>query len=308
MAKQTRGKSIPAKQRKEWLDAVESGQTTMSEIAKTTGRNIRTIQNQVGMASEQRDLSLARVDMFRSAVSKHQAGLLNAVSMLRGRLRVPPMDRFTDLLAIPADSSRAQLIENAIRGGIAFDVGSEEISDSDRMNEFLREHLRKDRRFWGDVDIWLSDLLSYAELCTDLGATAANRSARSSEFPVTDGNGNTTGLHRLFVTWVCRIAIESETSQALEDRLQDLRMSETQLHFGGSTVATGSSEDDLQRARTAFVKVAKGLMLRDEVRRIRELRRKLEQNSIPLRRTLGDIVLLGIVMGSCSQCRQLGMV
>ena len=146
------------------------------------------------------------------------------------------MDRFTGLLAIPSKLSRQQLIENAIRGGIALSMESEEASDSDRLVDFLREHLRKNRGFLRSVDTWFTGLWEYAQLCADIGAPVANRSATSSGLQIVEESTNSVGLYVAFVTRLCRVAVESKESPVLKAQLKELRVVESQLRIGGTVV------------------------------------------------------------------------
>ena len=72
-------------------------------------------------------------------------------------------------------------------------------------------------------------------------------------------------------------------------------------------VATSLSEETLGAALELFVDVVTRLSNDVNVLKIESRKRHLEGDLPKLRRLIGDILMLGLVPGSCSVCRRLGL-
>ena len=115
-AKRSRRRVFPD-ERRLWLEKHESG-TSLSALANQTGRNMRTIKKHLQQASDERERVLARTDLYRQAITKHNADLLTALGSVRESLWVPHDEHITVLPYF-----RDNLASSLPRGDLGFSRG-----------------------------------------------------------------------------------------------------------------------------------------------------------------------------------------
>ena len=128
--------------KKEWLELYEQGKTE-KWIAHRAGCDVRTVKKAINDVSFKRDVVVARIELVKDALRKHQDGLLEEVDQIMSYLVVPPKDFF---------------VLSWYRGGnsIFNDAGEQiklESGEDSAMRRLLKEHLRQDK-LWRLLRQW----------------------------------------------------------------------------------------------------------------------------------------------------------
>ena len=312
MEKKTRSRRrVYADERRGWLDNHESG-VSLSALAKRTGRNFRTIQKQVQQAAEERERSSARTELYRQAVTQHNDDLLGALTGLRESLWAPHDESLTVVAHFGPRASSA-----VTNGYLIFNDGGFRVptldsnEDAGRLVELAEEHLSRDKDLWKGIDEWRRKLKVYADECLALGQRAGDeviaRSGLTVAFTEDSARGVQEGVHEGFISWACRLAIETASGDRSPSDSLDLRTSDNHLRYGGTTLVTSSSPDELEAANDVFSDLVSTLGTDATVRKIVRLKRQLDEEAQKLKRLIGDILLLGLVPGRCSVCNRLGI-
>ena len=297
-------------ERRRWLEKYQGGKS-LSALAKETGRNIRTVKAHVQRASDERERAMARTDLYRQAVTKHNGDLLTTLAGVRDSLVVPKVELLTVLAHFPWNKtamlpSVLEFQDGAFRVTLVHGDG-----DQARLLELAREHLRRDKELWKGLDGWLAVLKEYADMCIELGRRVGSEASEKLAVALTLRESVTTGpedgLHEGFVSWPCRLWIDATPGNSIGDQIDRLRVSESQLRYGGDHIATLSSPEKLNAANEYFLKLVTTLPQDQGVIRIREQKKRLESDVRRLRRLIGDVLLIGLVSGRCSVCRRVGL-
>ena len=282
----------------------------MSALANETGRNFRTITNHVQRASDERERATARTDLYRQAVTKHNTDLLNALEGVRESLVVPHAEMLTVLAHFPWN--KAAMLPAVLEFGdgdlrVTLVRGEDQI----RLLELAREHLRRDKELWKGLDEWQSLLMEYADECFELGRRVGAEASENLGVALTSSEGSTRGLeeglHERFVSWPCRLSIEAAPEETTGDHIDKLKVTESQLHYGGDTLATLSSREKRDAARAYFLDSISTLPQEPSITKIAGQKRRLDSDAQRLRRLIGDVLLMGLVPGRCSVCKRVGL-
>ena len=303
-------KRIFPDERRRWLDKYEGGKS-QSALAKETGRNIRTITTHVQRASDERERAMARTDLYRQAFTKHNKDLLAALEGARQSLVVPHAELLTVLVHFPWDKAYMLPAGLEFQDGVLSLASVRSDEDQIRILELAREHLRRDKELWNGLDEWWSMLKEYADECFELGRRVGAKASEKLAVELTSREGSATGLeeglHEGFVSWPCRLSIEAASGKVTNDHIDKLQLTDSQLRYGGDTIATLSSPEKRDAARAYFLELITTLPQDPSVRKVARLKRQLDSDARRLRRLIGDALLMGFVPGRCSVCKRVGL-
>ena len=301
-------KHISIDERRLWLEQHEAGKS-QSAIASGTGRNIRTIQTHIQRAIDDREHSLARTDLYRGAITKHNADLLGALGTMRGLMTVPRDQQatvrpgFRDSLGVHFYGGFPHFRSHEIIEGMDPPAPEWATDDQVRLRELARMHLKRDKKLWSGVDRWQDALREYVDECASLGdqvgATATSRLGMGLVSLGGGIRGVKEGVHEGFISSVCHLAIE------VGDSAEEPKIVDGRLHFGGSAVVTSQSPETVNDALALFKKLTADLEGNERVTSIVNLKSQLIRDAPVLQRIIGDILLGGVVVGKCSVCQRL---
>ena len=308
--KKTRNRrKVYAQERRKWLEDHETG-VSMNNLALRTGRNPQTIKKQIEFARDEREYSLAQVNAYSRAITQHNDQLLKVLGNLRSSISYPHNEYLTVLGPFGLNLASTLGIGQLTHQGGKFSVdpvGTDE--DDVRLLELAREHLKRDRGLWRGLDVWQDELREYAEKCYALGQQVGDELGGRIDVgfisSFTRQRATDEGVHEGFISWVCRLAINEASGDKSGVDEAKLRVAETELRYGGTNLATYSSQDHLEKLKALFVEYCSSLSNDIQVLRIVRLKRHLEEMKTTLRRDIGDFLLLGLVRGKCSLCKRL---
>jgi len=296
-----RGRNITPAQRREWLEEHDRGET-YADIADRSGRDARTIRTQVERATREREARLARRDQIRRALDKHNKQLVQVAKSLRDNFRFLPDEQFTPIPAFPRSN-----LTTASVGRFMIDRDTLAVAEIDqdprssKLEGLLREHLRDEAILWRDMGVWHDSHKEYIEECLRLGADVARRLTEKTQLQPVEEGGTATGFQEAMVSWACRLMIEAAGPQGRKPALE-LVTEVGELRFGGATFARASSDDQLERARQAFMDVLEEIRLSSGVQKIARLKEDLNSRGESIRDRLEDILLFEFISGKCRVC------
>ena len=264
---------ITADTRRGWLERHEVRNESISRVADSVGRDVRTVRKHIRLASQERDSQDARSMVLRSALERHNASLLAVVENV--------------------DSNVANNKANA---------GADK---TDRMWKALREHLPRPS-FWRLLEKW-------EQLQADRGQIeeAAIKRAQVEVMPKApaqlseDGDVagiNPAGLARLVIHRLVSVARASETAPGPEDVLRENAANGSVNLVCGSATCASVANTDVDKVtnflRDLQIKIAEW----PEVDAIKSVLSNLTKVTSDLQEELATIILRGIVPGRCKYC------
>jgi len=293
-----------------WLEQYESGKSEAS-IANASKCDLRTVRRGIEEARRGRDAQVARIDLLKQALLKHQDSLLRKLGEFLSTLTMPPHD-WTVLSWGESGQSilrKSDLdLEDSVNDEVIDDLKKSD-SQADMVEGMLRQHLRGDK-------LW---------------KTLARRESAYS-------------LHRL-----ARIALQNKVVTLLEEetgyKLEaqgdvpppflysytagDLFYRMTLVDaFGGSK--NNVWQDDIvadtsancvkyrksilaetpgaaNECRENLLKAFRKMEMLPEATRVVNTYEELEESTFKAKQAVEEIRLLGLIPGVCKTCSRLGM-
>jgi hypothetical protein len=291
--------------KKEWLEFYEQGKSE-KWIANQVGCDVRTVKNAINEARLKRDVVVARIELVKDALHKHQEGLFEELNQIKASLVVPERDF-------------AVFSWNRGRNSILDDTGEQvklETGEDSTMKRLLKQHLRHDK-------LWKVLAQFEKARANDLVARAAFQRKTAAllqdkvGFRLIDGDGPSPFMYSYgagFVVYKAAIdvAFAAPKDRAQKDIIKKMEADITvntrngNVVFGtGSILAVvpGREETTKQHLLDALKDLGKS----PEAKAVVETWQALEQITTKARQVVEDIRLLGLVPGQCEICRRLGM-
>ena len=291
--------------KKEWLELYEQGKTE-KWIAHRAGCDVRTVKKAINDVSFKRDVVVARIELVKDALRKHQDGLLEEVDRIMSYLVVPPKDFF---------------VLSWYRGGnsIFNDAGEQmklESGGDSAMRRLLKEHLRQDK-LWRVLAQWEKASANHLAARVVFQRRTVTLLQDKTSYKLIDSRGTPPFMYSDTAGRVVYKAAIDMAFAAPDERAQEsvIRKMETAISVNtdngdvifekGLTlgVAPGSEQATKQHLLDALKDLGKS----PEVKAVVETYWALEQITTKARQVVEDIRLLGLVLGQCEICRRLGM-
>ena len=176
---------IAAGERRNWLERSEGGEAIL-RIAKSVGRDVRTVRQHIEKGRLERDFEVAQREQLRDALRAHQQDMLSLLKDLKDSVYVPEL-AYVEIVGLdfgledlwePSDLARNRerilrprpsTVENgpdddesAASVKVIRDVnGPQDVqltSESSRLGRALKEHIRQDP-LWRHVATWRNALM-----------------------------------------------------------------------------------------------------------------------------------------------------
>ena len=297
-------KSFSSVNKKKWLELYEAGKSELA-IAKDANCDVRTVKKGVGEARRERDASIARAELVKDALGKHQKALLGIIDGLLPALTAPPAS-----LQGERDASPASVDLVGATATYEVDKGWTVVLTEENTSlwELLREHLKRDP-ISGAIEKWKRTVASHIEaamaLRREIGAILEeNTGLKLLEKPTEPSfvyYDNTLGLlygEALYQRPGVRGRTEWESRLVADIATGTVR-------YGGAILAeaSGREEETRKNILNAFRQVQRSA----KTTRVQETLREAEGSAAKARRAVEEISLLGMVPGQCRVCRRLGL-
>lgn len=291
---------IPITEKREWLKSYEEGVPAAS-IARKAKRNIKTIKNGIEDALRERDGQVARSELLKGALQKHQDQLIAMMNDILNMAQPPAFDLESKLpILLPG----AQVVSDKTHRLIL------EVNNEHRLEwELLREHLGKNDRLWSTLDQWKKSKTDYIQAKRSLrlklegliGSMTGQEPVKAPKEPpyVYASAVDDIGVDAL------RFALGIALPQKIESLITVDTKSGEIGYSSGHILAKAPGQEE--KFKQDFISVFEELQSAEEMKEAVKTRNKVEEDSARLRRAAEEIVLLGIVPGHCRICRRLGI-
>jgi len=291
--------------KKEWLEFYEQGKTE-KWIAHRAGCDGRTVKKAINEARLKRDVVVARVELVKDALRKHQDSLLEELDQIMSGLVIPPK-AFAVLSWHRGENSIFSDTDEQIKLRVAQDSA---------MRRLLKEHLRQDK-LWRALAQWEKANANHlAARVVFQRRTVASLEEKTS-YELIDGEGTPPFVYSytagpLFYKAAIDVAFATPEERAQGSPIRNMETAISVNTDNGDVVfekgsilavAPGSEERTKQNLIDAF----RILTESHEVKSVVESCRALEQITTKTKQIVEYIRLLGLVPGQCEICRRLGM-
>jgi hypothetical protein len=296
--------------KKGWLDDYEAGKPEAS-IARDYRCDLRTVTRGIEEARRQRDAEVARIDLLKQAVLKHQERLLKKLGEILSALTIPTHD--WAVLAWGGDGQSVPRERNLHIVDLVEDEKADDLETSDvqadMVEDMLKQHLSGDK-------LWKA--LSRREK-----AYSVHRQARISfQYKVVDLLEGETGYKLeaqggvpppFLYSYTAgdllyRMTLQGAFGDRTDDAWQDEIIADTKagcVRYRNMILAEvpGKAEECRKNLLEAFRKMESV----PEVTRILITCRELQESTFKARQAAEEIRILDLVPGRCKICRRLGM-
>ena len=291
--------------KKEWLEFYDQG-TSEKWIANRAKCDVRTVKTAINEARLKRDVVVARMELVKDALRKHQDSLLEELDRIMSYLVVPPKDF-------------AVLCWQRERDSIFDDTGEQmklERDEGSAMRRLLKEHLRQDK-LWRVLARWEKAKANHLTARVAFQRKTATVLQEKTGYKLIDGDGAPPFLFSytagpLFYKAAIDMAFAGPDERAQQGIIEKMETAiavntnNGDVVFGSGSilaVAPGSEETTKQHLLDALKDLAKS----HEAKSVVETYRALEQITAKAKQVVEYIRLLGLIPGQCEICRRLGI-
>jgi len=298
-------RKFPNAKKQEWLELYEQGKSE-KWIAHRAGCDTRTVKKGITDASLKRDVVLARIEVVKDALRKHQDDLIEELERIISDLVMPEKDH------APISWHRGA---NSVFGDIDGQVGPRSIEDT-VMRRLLKEHLRQDK-LWRVLAEWGKANAHHMAARMRLQRRTVTLIQEKTGYNVIDGDGPPPFVCSYTAGLVLYKGAIDMAFATPEERAggRAIKIMESAISIGPRggdvsfenrlilAVVPGSE----QRTKQQLLEALKDLSKSEEVGGVVETHQTLERTTTKARQTAEMIRLVGLVPGQCEICRRLGM-
>ena len=293
--------------KREWLKAYEEGKSEIS-IARKEHCDVRTLKKGVQEARLERDASLARAELIKEALHKHNEALLEIVRGLVSTISVPGSDQ-----SIPW---RREVSSGSIRieGGNAPYEHWPELRvmgvtlDEERKAEWelLQEHLKLDP-MWRLLSHWKKALATHLEARIVMSLKLADLIKEKTGYQLADKAIDGFFVYFHTVDFISQSMIEQSRKLADADIWKQKIIADPSI---GRVVCAGLSlayaPGREKECRQNILDVVSEIEVSQEMTNVRNTYQVDEDITKKASRAAQDLLMLGLVPGQCRVCRRLG--
>ena len=291
--------------KKEWLELYEQGKAE-KWIAHRSGCDVRTVKKAINDARLKRDVVIARIELVKDALRKHQDSLLEEIEQIMSSLVIPPNN-----FAVLSWQRGGDSVFNDSDDQTKLESGRE-----NTMRRLLKEHLKNDK-LWRVLAQWeKASANHFAARIAFQRRTVALLQEKTS-YKLIDGDGAPPFVYSyiagpLFYKAAIDMAFATPEKRAQGSAIRNMESAVSTNEDNGDVsyenrlilaVAPGNEHKTKQNLLDAFRILAES----PEVKAVVETYQALEQITTKTRQVVEGIRLLGLVTGQCEICRRLGM-
>jgi len=297
--------------KRKWLELYEGGKTELWIAREHAKCDPRTVKNGINEARRKHDANIARIELIKEALRKHQDDLLEELSKIMSDLPLPPVDFAVLSWQQKGDSifKEIEIVKGKQQRDVASKAGTASSIQSSAKRQLLREHLRNDR-------LWKMLAQREKTYGTHLTARIALQCKTvylleektgcklvdSKDIPPPFLYSYSTGDS--FFKAILRRAFGIHDSSDLESEMfTDTTAGTVRYHSLILAEVPGNEEACKKHMLDAY----KELQLSSEVVQVVETYKELEESIMKARQVVEEKLLLGLILGQCKICRLLGM-
>ena len=305
-------KKFSDRDKKKWLELYEGGKSD-AQIAKEFSCNVRTVRRGIEEARSAIEAHVVRDELLRRAVRNHQDSLLGLVDQALSAVVMPPAN-----LDFRLDASGRT-------GPIQLEGGRVEVAKADASGlmvvlnaetkpewELLQEHLKRDP-MWSALNQWRGSLAAIVKARMALRQRATALLESRTGYRIVSKLVHPPELYcEPLVTMAYQVtlnrAIGIPDATNLESAIaMDADRGEVTHGPNGSVLARVVEAKALEKCARDIKRALGELQASPEAARVGETHRAAQELVPKVRRTVGEIRLLGMIPGQCRICRRLGI-
>lgn len=289
--------------KKEWLELYDKGKSE-KRIASQAGCDVRTVRNAINEARLKRDVGIARIELVKDALHKHQEGLLEELNQIKASLVVP--DRDSTVLSWHRG-------KNSILDDTGEQIKLEDGEDS-TMQRLLKEHLKRDK-LWRVLTQWKKARANHLAAKLEFQRKTVTFLEEKTGHKLAGDEGTSpyvcsyTAGHVIYKNAI-DLAFAVPDKRAQKDIAEKMEAAITVntsngdvIFQSGSILAPGGE----QMTRQHLLDALEDLGRSPQAKAVVDTYRALEQITAKARQGVEDTWLLGLVSGQCRICRRLGV-
>ena len=289
--------------KRKWLELYEDGKTEIQIANEPPKCDVRTVRRGIEEARRKQDARVARAELLKEALRKHQDSLLKELDEILSTLYLPTQD----YVVLPWHHGGDFILTESETdvSALARVLGSGEGA----MRRLLKEHLKNDR-LWKVLAQWrkmhIAHLIARVVLQRRIVVVIQEKTecklVERNDVPRPFLYSYTTS--DLFFRAVLKHAFSDHKSIDLEnDIITNTAGGDVRYHSSVLGEAPGNEE----KIRVNLIEAFRELKGSSEVVSVVDTYKTLEEAVIRVGHVVEQIRLLGLIPGHCEICRRLGM-
>ena len=301
--------------KKKWLEKYERGKSDVF-IARESKCDARTVKNGIAEARREQDAQLARSELLKHALLKHQESLLGKLTAILSIVTLPPT--YWEPLSWYHNGDSI-FSKNGLAIAQPYEV-SEEIQGSDgkpdMVQDMLEQHLKRDK-LWKYLAQWEKayDAHRSKRIALQLKVAALLQEETGCQMVDRDVDQDGSAIKPPFLysyntgPLLFKMTLNYTFKDNYTDKWKDRIVADAaagNVRDGPGTILAavpGKEKECRQNLLDAFEKM-KAL---PECAEVKSSSKELEKTIPRVRQAIDEILLLGLILGSCKVCQRLGM-
>jgi len=295
--------------KRKWLELYESGKTEKWIARERAKCDLRTVKKGIEEARRKQDVVIARRELVKDALRKHQDSLLKELDEILSTPYLPTQDyvvlpwhRGGDFILTESNNSAA------IEGHVS-ERATPSRSGSEAVRQLLKKHLKNDR-LWKVLaqrgKTYTAHLIARTVLQRKIVAVIQEKTgcklAEGKDVPRPFLWAYTTG--DLFFRAVLQHALGDHKRIDLEtDIIASTASGDVRYH----SLVLGEAPGNEEKIRVNLIEAFRELKGSSEAVSVVDTYKTLEDAMTRVRQVVEQIRLLGLIPGQCEICRRLGM-
>jgi len=303
-------KIVTITDKKIWLAQHESGKSQLA-IAKKSKRDVRTITKGIEDARREQDIRLARAELLKEALRKHQDSLEEELRQVLTSLDYPPVD-YAPLSWHQGDdsifsSTRSPELEEESRQSSR--AGRRAAKKVTTAHDLLKQHLKNDRLL-KHLAQWEKALPSHLASRKAMQRKLVAIIGEKTGFKVVD-----TGISRPFIYFYTagHLFYKSALNSAFglrhdgsfeDDIIADTGAGTVRYQVGSILAEVPGREDE---TRLNLLAAYREFLLSPELTQVVDTFDTVAEAAAAVRQATEELLLLGFIPGQCHICKRLGL-
>jgi hypothetical protein len=286
-----------------WLELYNNGKSE-KWIAREVARcDPRTVKRGIDEARRKQDVVIARRELVKDALRKHQDTLFDELDKINVSLYLPaqdnvvlPWQRGGDVILRESETDISTLIT------IPY-------SEDTTVCRLLKEHLKNDQ-LWKVLSQWRKAHTAHLAARTTLQCKVISAIQTKTGYKMIDSNkvpqpflySYTTG--DLFFRTILQLALHLKADFSPERDIT-VNTANGDVRYGG--LVLGEVPGTEEKTKDKLIEAFRELKGSSEAASVAETYKTLEESITKVRQVIENIKLLGLLPGQCEICKRLGM-
>jgi hypothetical protein len=302
-------KKFSISDKRKWLEKYEKGKSEVA-IAAESRCDARTVKKGIEEARRERDAQVARTELLKNALTKHQDSLMDKLKEITSSLVLPPKDWVVLSWYRNGDSifSEGDL---TMSGAQTYETGKARqllAAQADMTRDMLVQHLRNDK-LWKTLAQREKAYASHRLERMALQREVVRLLQEETGYKVVDRNdvpqpflySYTAGY--LFFRMIIRYAFGDTNEDWQGDLVADTAAGN--IRYQGQILAEVPGKE--KRCRQNLLDAFQKMKLLPQVITVADTFRQLDEATLRVKQAAEEVLALGLIPGQCKVCRRLGM-